>query len=103
MSMMRGWIVVAMVAFVAGCSGGGSSCDAGTPPFGSASSPASSSCPSSTSTTATQLSLDLSATNIDNSGARTITAKATATSAGGQTIAGVPVTFSVDNNAIYTP
>ena len=51
---------------------------------------------------ATKLVLILSTTNISNTGAGTVTATATATSDGGQVVAAVPVSFAVDNNAVFS-
>lgn len=85
------------------CGGGGGGCDAGTPGFTGVTNTCVPTGGPATTPVATQLALQLSGTSIDNSGARVITATATASTAGGQTVAGVPVTFTVDNNAIYTP
>jgi hypothetical protein len=95
-----------VAAFVAACGGG----NAGTPLFGggggggggcsaasSASGSGGSGCP-----TASALTLNLSAASIQNTGAQTVTATATATTSSGQTLAGIPVTFSVDSNATFT-
>jgi hypothetical protein len=51
--------------------------------------------------TATKLVLALNTTNISNTGASTVTATATTTSDGGQVVGAVPVTFAVDNNAVF--
>lgn len=51
---------------------------------------------------ATKLVLALSDTNLLNTGAGKVTATATATSDGGQVVAAVPVTFAVDNNAVFS-
>lgn len=51
---------------------------------------------------ATKLVLALSDTNLANTGAGKVTATATATSDGGQVVAAVPVTFAVDNNAVFS-
>jgi hypothetical protein len=51
---------------------------------------------------ASNLTLVLSATSLPNNGTDTITAIATATGAGGVTLASIPVSFSVDSNALAT-
>ncbi len=61
------------------------------------------SCASTGETTATSLTLQLSTASVSNSGADDVIATATAATAGGQTVSGVPVTFSVDNGATFTP
>ncbi len=107
MSVFRGLVAVLSLATLAACGGGGGG--AGTMPFGSGSGTGLGTTDTGTGTsteatpTASQLSLQLDATSIDNSGAKTVNATATAATAGGQTVFGVPVTFTVDNNAIYTP
>jgi hypothetical protein len=52
--------------------------------------------------TASALTLVLSSSTVNNTGGQTVTATATASTASGQTVAGIPVTFSVDNNATFT-
>lgn len=52
---------------------------------------------------ATGLTLVLSAASLPNNGTDKITATATATGAGGVTLASIPVTFSVNNDALATP
>ncbi|HTJ04862.1 MAG TPA: hypothetical protein VL624_05915 [Caldimonas sp.] len=94
-----------VAAFIAACGGG----NAGTPLFGGGGgggcTPASaasgggggSGCP-----TASALTLNLDTASIQNTGAQTVKATATATTSTGQTLSGIPVTFSVDNNATFT-
>ena len=96
MRMIKGMAALAVVFLLAACGGGGG-CSSGTSPFGSV--------PGCTNGApeAQKLVLLLSTNNIGNSGAESVTATATATTAGGQTVIGVPVAFSVDANAIYTP
>jgi hypothetical protein len=48
------------------------------------------------------LSLALSTASIDNSGAQKVTATATAVTANGQALAGIPIAFAVDNGATFT-
>lgn len=55
------------------------------------------------STTATALTIRLDKTSISNSGADTVEAVATATTADGQTVAGTVVSFGVDGGANFTP
>ena len=86
------------------CGGGGGS--AGTSSFSSAanctSAAASSASSSCAASAAANLVLQLDATSIDNSGASNVKATATATTAAGQALSGVPITFSVDNKAVFT-
>ncbi len=96
MRTIKGFAALSLVALLAACGGGGG-CDAGASSFGN-----NSGC-TSASTQAEKLVLQLSTNNIGNSGSQTVVATATATTAGGQTVVGVPVTFAVDANAIYTP
>ncbi len=93
MKMLRRLAALLAVTLVAACGGGGGS--SGTSSFSNAASGAA-------DTTAANLDLLLSAATIDNSGAASITATATATTAVGQALSGVPVTFSVDNKAIFS-
>jgi hypothetical protein len=85
------------LALIASCGGGG---NAGTPIFGSGS--GASGVSGGGSSTASNLTLQLSTSSIENTGAATVTATATATTSAGQALAGIPVTFSVDNNATFT-
>jgi hypothetical protein len=52
--------------------------------------------------TATNLVLALSSATIQNDGSQKVTATATATTSSGQAVGGIPVSFSVDNNANFT-
>jgi hypothetical protein len=88
-------IVALGLALIASCGGGS---NAGTSLFGGGASGAS----GGGSSTASNLTLQLSTASIPNAGATTVTATATATTAAGQALAGIPVTFSVDNNATFT-
>ena len=96
-----------MAVLVAACGGGGG--NAGTSPFGS-NAGASGACAAASSAsgvaascpTAASLALQLDVPTIDDSGAATVKATATALTASGQALAGVPVTFAVDNNASFT-
>lgn len=53
-------------------------------------------------TTAQALTILLDKTSITNSGADTVVATATAATAGGETVTGVPVSFTVDSGATFT-
>ncbi len=103
------WIpATTALLLITACGGGGG--DAGTSPFGggssagcssgaAASSASGAACPTAT---AANLSLQLNAPTINNDGSEKITATATATTANGQALPGIPVTFTVDNNAVFT-
>jgi len=102
------WVLATLtLSLISACGGGGG--DAGTSTFGggsagcasnaAASSASGSGCPT---TAAANLSLQLSAPTINNDGSEKITATAVATTANGQALEGIPVTFTVDNNAVFT-
>lgn len=80
-------VVLALVA----CSGGGG--DAGSSGFGGGTTP-----PAGTST-ASDLAISLSAPSLSNSGTDTVTATVTAVDANRNTVSGIPVSISVDNQA----
>ena len=100
-------IATAVVALAASCGGGGSP---GTSPFGSGSGGTGGPCPAassatgvpSTCATAANLTLQLDTASIQNTGAAKVKATATATTAAGQALAGIPVSFTVDNGATFT-
>jgi hypothetical protein len=80
-------LLVAAVVTIAACGGGGG--DAGTSPFnGGGGAPA--------APTASDLSLTLSAPTINNGGSESVVVTATAVDANRNTVANIPVTFSVD-------
>ncbi|HRI17996.1 MAG TPA: hypothetical protein PL196_05695, partial [Burkholderiaceae bacterium] len=56
----------------------------------------------STDTTAQTLTIQLSKSTITNSGTDTVVATATASTSGGETVTGVPISFAVDSGATYT-
>jgi hypothetical protein len=90
-------------AIVAAC--GGNSSQAGAPLFGNGSgscSSSSASSPSGSCATASTLTLQLDTASIQNTGSATVKATATATATGGQTLLGIPVSFSVNNGATFT-
>ncbi len=100
--MLKNLIALASVAVVlAACGGGGGS--AGTSPFVTATTTcvAAASGPACT-IPAASLALQLDVPTIDDSGASSVKATATALTASGQALTGVPVTFSVDNSAAFT-
>ena len=87
--------VLAVGLLLAACGGGNDTCYGG---------PGSTVCSTASGTsTATSLTVQLSTLSVANSGAETVTATAIASSAGGKTVSGVPVTFTVDSGATYTP
>jgi hypothetical protein len=101
-------IATAVVALTASCGGGGGS--AGTSPFGSGAGGTSGPCPAAsaasgagtTCATAANLTLQLDTASIQNTGAATVKATATATTSSGQALTGIPISFSVDNGATFT-
>lgn len=93
------WAAMAVSMMVA-CGGGGGS--AGDSPFGGGGCSAASAAAGSGCATAANLVLSLSSPTIQNDGSQKVTATATATTSSGQAIAGIPVSFSVDNNANFT-
>ncbi len=104
-NLLKTLIAVTTVVALAACGGGGGS--AGTSPFGTASNcgAAASSAASSSAacpTPAATLALQLDVPTIDNSGSASVKATATALTASGQALTGVPVTFAVDNKAAFT-
>lgn len=98
MRLMKALAALAVTVLLASCGGGG--CDAGSSPLTGAAA-----CGGSTvvNPVATKLVLQLDRLSVNNSGGESVTATATATTTGGQTVKGVPVSFAVDANALYTP
>ncbi|MEF7616430.1 hypothetical protein V4F39_21115 [Aquincola sp. MAHUQ-54] len=96
MRMLKAWLCVAALSFMAACGGGGG--DAGTPVLG----PGSGASAPAGSVSASDLVLTLSASTIANSGLETVVATATALDGSRNTIAGVPVQISVDSGATAT-
>ncbi len=78
------------VVLLAACGGGGG--DKGTAPFGSGGTPPG-------TAAAADISLTLSKSTLSNSGTETVTATVTAVDANRNTVAGIPITVSVDNDA----
>ncbi len=97
MNMLKPLLSLLLLSLLAACGGGGGS--SGTSGFEPVV-PGGPTVPGAL--TATKLVLALSTTNILNTGAGTVTATATATSDGGQVVAAVPVSFAVDNNAVFS-
>jgi len=94
MRTIQAMVLLAAGLLLSSCGGSNSTCYGG---------PGSTKCSSgTTSTTATALTIQLDKTSISNAGSDVVTATATAATAGGQTVSGVPVTFSVDNGAVFT-
>ena len=89
-TILRAIIVASSLVAVVSCGGGGGS--AGTSPFD----------PNAGGPSASNLTILLSSSSIDNSGAQTVTATATASTGSGQVLTGIPVNFSVDNGATFT-
>ena len=98
MNMLKHLTSLFLLSALVACGGGGGS--SGTPGFVNPAAPGSPTAPGVL--TATKLVLALSTTNISNTGVATVTATATTTSDGGQVVAAVPVSFSVDNNAVFS-
>ena len=90
-------IAVAACCLAVACGGGGG--DAGTPPFGPGSGTDGGGTTTPPPPTAADLTLVLSATQVANTGAETLTATATAVDANRNALAGIAVTLSVDSNA----
>ncbi len=97
MKMLKRLFCTLALVTLAACGGGGGS--AGTPPFGN--DPGSPTQPSSTAS-ASDMVLTLSAASVANTGSETVVATATAIDGNRNTISGVPVTISVDSNAVAT-
>jgi hypothetical protein len=104
-------IATSVVALIAACGGGGGS--AGTSPFGAGAGAGgvNGPCPAASAAsgaaanpcaTAASLTLQLDTASIQNTGAATVKATATATTSSGQALSGIPVAFSVDNGATFT-
>jgi hypothetical protein len=98
------WLGAVMAcALVSACGGGGG--NAGTSPFGNGGTgcaAASAASGAAGCATAANLVLTLSSPTILNDGSQKVTATATATTSSGQAIAGIPISFTVDNNANFT-
>src|SRR6478609_7457031 len=91
---------VALAALVVGC-GGGSSGDAGTPVVGPGSGASSPS--GGTAAVAADLVVVLNKTTMTNSGSDSIIATVTSIDANRAVVGGVPVSFTVNANAVVTP
>ena len=101
------WVgpAAALVLALAGCGGGGGA--SGTSTFGGGSGAGSGSGTGAGTTvvvpTAADLVLVLGANSVSNTGSETVVATATAIDSNRNTVAGVPVVVSVNNNAVATP
>ncbi len=103
MMIFKRFLALCAVLAVAACGGGGG--DAGTPAFGPGSGTGTGGTGTGTTTvvpSASDLVLSLSASSVANNGTETVVATATAVDANRRTVAGVPINFSVNNNAIAT-
>lgn len=87
------WLSLGLALALAGCGGGGGS--AGTPSLGGGG--------GGGTPTAADLVLVLSANSVANTGGETITATISAVDSNRNAVSGVPVTVSVNNNAIAVP
>lgn len=107
MTIFKQWARAASTAAMAGllalagCGGGGGG--AGSAPFGSGSGTGTGTGTTVAAPSASDLVLVLSASTVSNTGAETVVATATAIDGNRNTITGVPVTVSVNNNAVVTP
>ena len=100
MKTLKWALAVMSLSLVVACGG---SKNAGTSPFGSGGCSGASAASGATGcATASNLVLSLSSATIQNDGSEKVTATATATTSSGQALAGIPVSFSVDNNANFT-
>lgn len=97
--VLRMWLAVSLAAALVGCGGGGGG--AGTPVIGPGS--GASSPTGGTTATAADLVVVLSKTSLVNTSSDSLTVTATAIDANRSVVANVPVTFSVNSNAIITP
>ena len=95
-------------ALIAACGGSG---NAGTPLFGTGSTGGGGTCSAASAAsgsggtscpTASALTLSLDTASVQNTGAAKVKATATATTAAGQALSGIPISFSVDNGATFT-
>jgi len=100
MTIFRRFLSITALLLLAACGGVGG--DAGAPPFAGGGGGGGTT-PTVTPPTASDLVLSLSATTVANSGAESVVATATALDGNRNTLTGVPVTFSVNGNAIATP
>ena len=95
MRTIQAMCVLAVGVLLASCGGGNSTCYGG---------PGSTLCsPPSGIGTATALTIKLNKPSVANTGDETVTATVTASATGGETVRGVPVSFTVDNGATFTP
>jgi hypothetical protein len=98
--VVRGAVVACFAAMLVAACGGDSDCD-GAPAFGGE---AVGECVAdgAAAPKAANLALSLSATSLANTGGATLTATATAVDANSNTVADIPVTVSVNNDAVAT-
>lgn len=98
MTTLKQLLSMLAVLALAACSGGGGS--SGSSGFGGNGSGGGT---DGGTTVAADLVLTLSSSTISNTGTGSVTATATAVNASRNTLANVPVTFTVDNNGVVTP
>ena len=94
MNLLKNIAGILLFSLLAACGGGGGS--AGTPVLGGGGG-------GTPAVAASDLVLALGASTIANDGSQTIVATATALDANRNSLAGIPVQFSVDANAVITP
>ncbi|MEY2653806.1 MAG: hypothetical protein RLZZ524_834 [Pseudomonadota bacterium] len=99
-SQIRWLMAVLLAAGLSACGGGGG--DSGTSPFGGGTAANGGGDGSVVTPVAADLLVSLSATSLTNSGANTVGLTITALTANRVAVAGVPVTVSVDNNAVLS-
>jgi hypothetical protein len=97
MRTLKGWLALAALVLASGCGGGGG--DPGASPFGGGSSGGDG---GGTTPKAADITLALDSANVPNSGSQTVKATVTAVDASRNTLQGIPVSISVDNNAFAT-
>ena len=99
MKMLQRLLSTVALLSLAACGGGGG--NSGTAPFGGGGGTGGG--PVVTTPSASDIVLAVSATSLANNGTETVIATATAIDANRNTVAGVPVTVSVNNNGVVTP
>lgn len=99
--MMYRFLSCLLLALLVSCGGGGGS--SGTSPFGGGSSGGGTTTnPEEPVVIASNLVLSLSDVVVNNTASTEVTATVTASNASGQALAGIPVSFSVNNNAVVS-
>jgi hypothetical protein len=101
MMLIRRLLSIVTVLAVVACGGGGGA--SGTSGFNTGGTTGGTTGPTTSTPSAADLVFVLSATTVANSGTETVVATATAIDANRNTVAGVPVTISVNNEGVVTP